>query len=289
MSAEIRKRQGCNGQGRRGTLKRLLVAAAAASVVLFLLAGIMLVLMLSEARVLEQPIVATTQLVSLRMALEMYYADNGCFPQEEEGLSALGTHTNRGPYIEPPVVTDPWGRHFIYSYSGTGLPTISTLGADGVPGGSGENLDMRASPILQLGFGRPFEIGDAVTSRVGPEPTADPRVQPGTVLRILCDIPDDVGPITRTYPGRIDWPIGSESFPFTLSKETVEVRLQNVIPVSEPVRIFFIVEEDPTFPTRFGTGEWFWREHPVECDANTLCVYLSRFREAHDFARTRRP
>ena len=139
MSAGIRKRQGCDGQGRRVTVKRLLVAAAAASVVLFLLAGIMLVLLLSRATVVTQPSAAATQLVSLRMALEMYYADNGCFPREEEGLSALGTHTNRGPYIEPPVVTDPWGRPFIYSYSGTGLPTISTLGADGVPGGSAEN------------------------------------------------------------------------------------------------------------------------------------------------------
>lgn len=289
MSPEIRKRQGCDGRGRRATVKRLLVAAAAVSAVLFLLAGIMLVLLLSKASVVMQPSRAATQLVSLRMALEMYYADTGCFPREEEGLSALGTHTNRGPYIEPAVVTDPWGRPFIYSYSGTGLPTISTLGADGVTGGSGENLDMRASPILQLGFGRPFEIGDATASRVGPESTADSSVQPGTVLRILCDIPDDVGPVSRTYPGRIDWPIGSENFPFRLSKETVEVPLQNVIPVSEPVRVFFIVEEDPPFPTKFRSGEWFWRERPGVCDANTLCVYLSRFRETHDFARVRAP
>ena len=42
----------------------------------------------------------------------------------------------------------------------------------------------------------------------------------GTVLQFVCDIPDDVGSAVRTYPGRIDWPGGSESFSFRLSKAT---------------------------------------------------------------------
>ena len=59
-------------------------------------------------------------------------------------------------------------------------------------------------------------------ARTAPVPRP-PRT--GTVLRIECDIPDEVGPVPMTYPGRIDWPGHSERFPFTLSKDTLAVAL----------------------------------------------------------------
>jgi hypothetical protein len=109
----------------------------------------------------------------------------------------------------------------------------------------------------------------------------------------VCDIPDRVGPVARTYPGRIDWPGGSEAFQFRLSKETLVVCLQSVVAVNDFVRVFFVVDEDPPFTTKFKRGEWFYRQRvcfdnnaPVP---NTLSIRLSRFRNADDFVRTRRP
>ena len=115
----------------------------------------------------------------------------------------------------------------------------------------------------------------------------------GTVLRLVCDIPDDVGSVGRSYPGRIDWPGGSEYFLFRLSKATFEVRLEHTVTTEEPVRIFFIVDEDPDFPTRFTQGEWFYRRR-LRRDVgasfpNTFSVPLSRFRDADAFARMVRP
>ena len=130
--------------------------------------------------------------------------------------------------------------------------------------------------------------GDTTSARVDPEQMAESSVAPKTVLRIECDIPDDVGSVARTYPGRIDWAGGSETFSFRLSKETLTVPLENVVRIDQTVRVFFIVEEDPPFPTKFGREEWFYRgrlRRDVNAShANTFCVRLSRFRGAHHFA-----
>jgi len=129
--------------------------------------------------------------------------------------------------------------------------------------------------------------GDATSPRVEREPTADSDVHPGTVLRIVCDIPDDVGPIARTYPGRIDWPGSSESFSFNLSQETFDVPLKSVITVEKPVRVFFIVDEEPPCPTKFSRGEWSYRGRPCRdinaSHANAYRIRLSRFRDAYSF------
>jgi general secretion pathway protein G len=96
------------------------------------------------ARVFE----ASARLSVVRTGLELYYADTGRFPTEEEGIQLLTTPTARGPYVKPGAVLDPWGRVFLYEYRGTGVPAISTLGADGRPGGTNENQDLTARPAM---------------------------------------------------------------------------------------------------------------------------------------------
>ena len=44
-------------------------------------------------------------------------------------------------YIKAKEITDPWGRPFLYHYSGTGVPTVTTLGADGVTGVTSDGAD----------------------------------------------------------------------------------------------------------------------------------------------------
>lgn len=81
--------------------------------------------------------------------LEFFRVDTGRFPAQEEGLQALltapdGLDNWNGPYLpKASQLTDPWGRDYIYNLAADGeTVTVSTLGADGAQGGSGENEDV---------------------------------------------------------------------------------------------------------------------------------------------------
>ena len=92
---------------------------------------------------------AGVQISEIEKSLEVYKLDVGRFPTTEEGLDALinkpasGTGWS-GPYIKGGVPMDPWGKP--YKYTGTGANggvEIISYGADGAPGGEGENADVR--------------------------------------------------------------------------------------------------------------------------------------------------
>ena len=93
---------------------------------------------------------AATQLSAIRLGLEMFYADTGRFPTVAEGVGVLRDPVYRGPYIGEELALDPWERPFLYSYTGAGVPTVSTLGRDGAPGGTGEDMDLSTRPILKV-------------------------------------------------------------------------------------------------------------------------------------------
>src|SRR5262245_11266327 len=81
---------------------------------------------------------ARVQIQSLSAALDLYYLDNGQYPQGNEGLSALvqrpsaATRWN-GPYLKSNLVpVDPWGRPYVYRSPGQhGAYDIVSLGPDG--------------------------------------------------------------------------------------------------------------------------------------------------------------
>ncbi|MEM6407165.1 MAG: type II secretion system major pseudopilin GspG [Pseudomonadota bacterium] len=86
------------------------------------------------------------QIDQLRAAIDIYQIDTGRLPTEDTGLTALvanpGTPGWNGPYLrdgELPV--DAWGGAFIYRFDGDQVRVIS-LGADGQPGGNGQNADI---------------------------------------------------------------------------------------------------------------------------------------------------
>ena len=93
---------------------------------------------------------AELQLDNIKQAVELYYVDLGRYPTEQEGLKVLLSRPAQagnwaGPYLEATeALSDPWGREFIYQNPGTGgRPfSISSLGRDGVTGGSGEDGDL---------------------------------------------------------------------------------------------------------------------------------------------------
>lgn len=90
---------------------------------------------------------AALQIEELSKTLDVYKLDVGSYPTTEEGLQALvskpaSAKNWNGPYIRGQVPQDPWQKPYKYSYSGSGEVEITSLGADGAPGGDGENADI---------------------------------------------------------------------------------------------------------------------------------------------------
>lgn len=98
---------------------------------------------------------ARSQMEMMGAALDAYRLDNGAYPTTAQGLEALRVAPQyeprpknwNGPYLRRAVPTDPWDNAYVYVYPGesnTNGYDLLTYGADGVPGGEGENADIRA-------------------------------------------------------------------------------------------------------------------------------------------------
>lgn len=81
-------------------------------------------------------------------ALKRYRFDCNQFPSTEVGLKGLvdnpaGCAKWKGPYIEwgIDITKDAWGRPFIYQFIDEGSAVITSYGADGKPGGEGQETD----------------------------------------------------------------------------------------------------------------------------------------------------
>lgn len=133
---------------RRKTLGFTLIELLVVLVILGLLAGLV------APRVIHYLSTSKTQTAHLQIkdlesALDLYRLDVGGYPTSQQGLQALvadpgsvpGWH---GPYLKSGTVPkDPWNRDFIYTSPGKhGAYDIESYGADGQPGGDGENQDV---------------------------------------------------------------------------------------------------------------------------------------------------
>ena len=90
---------------------------------------------------------AGIQIADLDKALELFKLDVGRYPSNAEGLQALVTRPSsangwNGPYLKGGLPADPWNHPYRYANNGGSIEIIS-LGADGAPGGDGENADIR--------------------------------------------------------------------------------------------------------------------------------------------------
>jgi len=94
---------------------------------------------------------ARVDISTLMSALKLYKLDNQRYPTTEQGLQALIQKPTSGPsangwkeggYVER-LPKDPWGNNYQYLSPGLhGEVDISSLGADGQPGGTGEDADV---------------------------------------------------------------------------------------------------------------------------------------------------
>lgn len=123
-------------------------------VVLVILGLLMTVVALNVLPAQDKAMVskAKTDIGMLSQAVEHYRLDNLTYPGTADGLQALVTPPasltrpelyQRGGYVKA-LPNDPWGRPYMYQQPGTaGAYDITSFGADGAPGGEGENADIR--------------------------------------------------------------------------------------------------------------------------------------------------
>ncbi|MEM9256858.1 MAG: type II secretion system major pseudopilin GspG [Pseudomonadota bacterium] len=88
---------------------------------------------------------------NIETALKLYRLDNYVYPTTEQGLQALVEASSldpvprnfrQGGYLEE-LPVDPWGRPYLYLSPGERKEIdIYTLGADGLPGGEGQNAEV---------------------------------------------------------------------------------------------------------------------------------------------------
>ncbi len=95
-------------------------------------------------------IAAKHDIQSLVGVLKLYKLDNGDYPTTSQGLQALVSKPDsdprprnwKQPYIER-LPKDPWDRPYQYLNPGVhGTIDVFTMGADGQPGGDGNNSDI---------------------------------------------------------------------------------------------------------------------------------------------------
>jgi len=125
---------------RRGfTLMELLVVIAIIGI-LATLVTVNVVGYLSRAKIEE----AKSQLVQLAQAVQTFRIERGRYPTNDEGLRVLAEPTSLHPDgILSPIPKDPWFNDYGYVCPGRNRAfEVFTLGADGTPGGEGENGDL---------------------------------------------------------------------------------------------------------------------------------------------------
>lgn len=107
-------------------------------------------------RIMDRPdqakrVAATQDIATIMQALKLYHLDNGRYPTQEQGLRALVEKPSAEPvppnwkpggYLER-LPNDPWGNPYQYLNPGVhGEIDVFSFGADGKPGGEGNDADI---------------------------------------------------------------------------------------------------------------------------------------------------
>lgn len=96
---------------------------------------------------------AKSQMNAFSKALDVYRLDNGRYPDQQSGLNALieapqaDSGKWKGPYLKKTIPNDPWDKAYIYRVPGEHSEyDLISHGADGRPGGTGDNADIVERP-----------------------------------------------------------------------------------------------------------------------------------------------
>jgi general secretion pathway protein G len=130
--------------GRRGARGFTLVELLLVLIILALIGGLVLPNIIGRAEGAKVR-AASSQIDRLSMAVETYYMDTNAFPDTLDELvdNNGGVAGWNGPYVKRSILKDPWNREYVYAYPGEkGQFDITSLGADGQPGGEETNADI---------------------------------------------------------------------------------------------------------------------------------------------------
>lgn len=151
------------GQGREEKMKNrkrnnergfTLIELMVVIVILGILAGLIIPRIMGRPDEARQAKARMT-IESMETALKLYKLDNGNYPTTEQGLQALvetpelgglAKNWREGGYLEKgKIPKDPWDNDFVYISPGShGDFDLSSLGADGEPGGEGKDKDINS-------------------------------------------------------------------------------------------------------------------------------------------------
>jgi len=103
---------------------------------------------------------ARVDIEAIETGLKLYKLDNGMYPTTEQGLAALieapstdplPEKWHKGGYLDSTrVPRDPWSREYLYLCPGVHNDfDIISYGADGSPGGTGKDRDIKSWEIEQ--------------------------------------------------------------------------------------------------------------------------------------------
>ena len=102
---------------------------------------------------------AAAQIKLLRGAVETMRMDINVYPTAEQGLKLLVEQPSepalrqrwKGPYLESAVPLDPWGNPYFYQppESSNQAFTLISYGADGKPGGTGNDQDVGVDTLAK--------------------------------------------------------------------------------------------------------------------------------------------
>ncbi|MFK5955841.1 MAG: type II secretion system major pseudopilin GspG [Planctomycetota bacterium] len=98
-----------------------------------------------NALVSSQAKIADTQIRSFHDAMDHYKLSNYTYPDSLEALTEPDPVTGN-PIIKT-IPLDPWQNEYVLDQDADGNPVITCYGADGVPGGEGENKDISSETI----------------------------------------------------------------------------------------------------------------------------------------------
>ena len=97
---------------------------------------------------------AKTDIKKIEQAMLMFKINQGSYPTQQQGIKSLNENPGNlkkpdkypsGGFINK-LPEDPWGNDYVYIYPGRyGEFDIISYGADGQPGGEGENADINSS------------------------------------------------------------------------------------------------------------------------------------------------
>ncbi|HGE72829.1 TPA: type II secretion system protein GspG [Candidatus Poribacteria bacterium] len=126
--------------------------------ILIIIVVVVIIAVVAAPRLLRQQekgkrTTAVNDIDAIGLALDIYASHNGTYPSTEQGLKSLWEkpiiapipNKWQGPYLDKPILKDPWGNDYIYIYPGKHNKhdyDLISYGKDGAYGGKGDNEDI---------------------------------------------------------------------------------------------------------------------------------------------------